>query len=43
MQYTVTTNQKSLRDIQEIKIKESKQNTVESHQHTGEYEPNRKI
>ena len=33
----VTTNQKSTKDIQEIKRKESKYNTIESHQHTREY------
>ena len=32
MKYMVTTNQKFTRDIQEIKRKEPKHNTIESHQ-----------
>ena len=36
MKHLVTTNQKSIRDIQEWKRKESKHNTIESHQHTTE-------
>ena len=36
MNHMITTNKKSLRDIQEIKKKESKHNTTESHQHIRE-------
>lgn len=37
-----TTNQKATRDIQEIKRKEPKHNTTESHQHTEESKTIRK-
>ena len=36
MKHLVTTNQKSTRDIEEIKRKEPKDNSAESHQHTRE-------
>ena len=36
MNHMVTRNQKCARDIQEIKRKESKDNTIESYQHTKE-------
>ena len=36
MKHIVTTNQKSVRGIQEIKRKKSKHNPVESHQHPRE-------
>ena len=38
MKYKITTNQKSTRDIQKVKRKEFKHNTIESHQHTREKE-----
>ena len=41
MNVTVTTNQKSKRNIQEIKRKQSKHNTAESPQHTRGEQENR--
>ena len=38
MKYMVTTNKKSTRDIQEIKRKKFKHNTIEIHQHTRDQE-----
>ena len=36
MKHMITTNQKSKRDIQEVKRKESKHGTIECHRHTRE-------